>query len=361
MKPLALREKLIPPAAIADPKTAETQMRGAQALLDVMRRGRADLREQVKMLRQVIAYAYRGIELLDEMEDRGELAQQGDNRWIDRRTSAVYTLKDLELDHRRVAEWRTLRDHGALAFIDAALADERESTFEKASLNWVLRRVERIGRESEHAATTAPAYDYEIRHGDLRNTLDDLAGTVDVIVTDPPYPAEFLEEFDALGEVAARLLKPGGLLVAMVGHAYLPEYLERLGRHLTYRWCAAYLLEGPAARVFGRSMATKWKPLLLFDHNEARRFLTQDVFTSARPDKATSRQIDGWTQSETGMLDIVDHLTEPGDLVVDPFLGAGTTALACRQLGRRFVGCDKDPDAVRIARERLDEMAVAHD
>jgi DNA methylase len=44
--------------------------------------------------------------------------------------------------------------------------------------------------------------------------------------------------------------------------------------------------------------------------------------------------------------------SEPGDLVVDPFLGSGTTA-ACKQLGRRFTGCDIDPAAVATARERV--------
>ena len=96
------------------------------------------------------------------------------------------------------------------------------------------------------------------------------------------------------------------------------------------------------------------KPLLIFDHNsDGRRFITQDVFASDRADKELAGQIDGWSQSESGMADIVDHLTQPGDLVVDPFLGAGTTGVVCRALGRSFVGCDIDPDAVAVSRERL--------
>jgi DNA modification methylase len=39
--------------------------------------------------------------------------------------------------------------------------------------------------------------------------------------------------------------------------------------------------------------------------------------------------------------------------VVDPCLGGGTTAIVCRDLGRRFVGCDIDADAVLTAQERL--------
>ena len=40
-------------------------------------------------------------------------------------------------------------------------------------------------------------------------------------------------------------------------------------------------------------------------------------------------------------------------VVVDPFLGTGTTAVACRLLGRRFVGCDIDGEMVKIARHRV--------
>lgn len=40
--------------------------------------------------------------------------------------------------------------------------------------------------------------------------------------------------------------------------------------------------------------------------------------------------------------------------IVDPFLGSGTTAVACQQLGRAFIGIDIDPSYVDIARNRLD-------
>jgi DNA modification methylase len=53
------------------------------------------------------------------------------------------------------------------------------------------------------------------------------------------------------------------------------------------------------------------------------------------------------------MADIVERLTEPGALVVDPFLGGGTTAVVCEALGRRFVGCAVDAAAITAARERL--------
>jgi site-specific DNA-methyltransferase (adenine-specific) len=45
--------------------------------------------------------------------------------------------------------------------------------------------------------------------------------------------------------------------------------------------------------------------------------------------------------------------TKPGELVVDPFTGSGTTGMACIVAGRRFLGIDTDPGAVSLASERL--------
>jgi site-specific DNA-methyltransferase (cytosine-N4-specific) len=44
----------------------------------------------------------------------------------------------------------------------------------------------------------------------------------------------------------------------------------------------------------------------------------------------------------------------PGDLVLDPFVGSGTTAVAAAALGRRFVGCELNPEYVELARRRLE-------
>lgn len=60
-----------------------------------------------------------------------------------------------------------------------------------------------------------------------------------------------------------------------------------------------------------------------------------------------------WGQSESGMAALVERLTLPGQLVCDPFLGAGTTAVACLTRGRRFIGCDIDGSCVETARGRV--------
>tara|TARA_B100000686_G_scaffold291182_1_gene319049 strand:- start:519 stop:1622 length:1104 start_codon:yes stop_codon:yes gene_type:complete len=45
--------------------------------------------------------------------------------------------------------------------------------------------------------------------------------------------------------------------------------------------------------------------------------------------------------------------TKPGDLVLDPFLGSGTTAAVAKKMGRHFIGIERDENYIRIARERI--------
>ena len=53
------------------------------------------------------------------------------------------------------------------------------------------------------------------------------------------------------------------------------------------------------------------------------------------------------------MRQIVEDFTRPGDLVLDPFAGSGTTGIACNQLGRNFVGWERDANYHAIATRRL--------
>lgn len=52
-------------------------------------------------------------------------------------------------------------------------------------------------------------------------------------------------------------------------------------------------------------------------------------------------------------LRLVSALSDPGEHVVDPFVGGGTTAIACWQTSRRFTGGDVSPHAIRFTAARL--------
>ena len=55
--------------------------------------------------------------------------------------------------------------------------------------------------------------------------------------------------------------------------------------------------------------------------------------------------------------ELVRKHSRPGDLVVDPFVGSGTTAIAALAQGRKFAGCDADEGYVAIAKQRVKDVA----
>jgi site-specific DNA-methyltransferase (adenine-specific) len=61
------------------------------------------------------------------------------------------------------------------------------------------------------------------------------------------------------------------------------------------------------------------------------------------------------TQKPEALLEaLVRDFTDPGELVLDPFAGSGTTGVACKRLGRRFVGWETQERYQRAAQARID-------
>ena len=64
------------------------------------------------------------------------------------------------------------------------------------------------------------------------------------------------------------------------------------------------------------------------------------------------------TQKPLALLQaLVRDFTQPGDLVLDPFMGSGTTGVACLAEHRRFVGIERDPATFAQACDRLVQAA----
>jgi len=53
------------------------------------------------------------------------------------------------------------------------------------------------------------------------------------------------------------------------------------------------------------------------------------------------------------MLKLIERTTNDGDLILDPFMGSGTTGVACMQTGRKFIGIEIDPTYYAIAEKRI--------
>lgn len=230
--------------------------------------------------------------------------------------------------------------------------------------NAVRKRIDRVKRERiaderriEDAELASKHGDVEIRFGDFREVLSDLRGTVDAIITDPPYGREYDGEYVDLAARAVDLLREDGALVVLCGtrpDLWLRRIPSMEAAGLPLRWVGCYLTEGTSWRDHSAAVATNWKPVLIFGGYE--RNLNSDVWRSSAGDhisNASDKAHHHWGQNYDGFARLVESVTRPGQLVVDPFLGGGTAALVCRNLGRHFVGCDIDSAAVAATRERL--------
>ncbi|NPV52203.1 MAG: hypothetical protein HPY71_01615 [Firmicutes bacterium] len=218
-----------------------------------------------------------------------------------------------------------------------------------------LKEAIKVVRREEKQKVEGPmqAEGYRLICKDIRDLDDGIEpDSVDVIITDPPYPEEYLPLYETLAKLAARVLKPGGSLLVMTGLTHLPGVIQLMAPHIRYHWALAYLMPGgQSSQVWARKVNTFWKPVLWFVKGEYQGDWVGDVAKSSMNDK----RYHDWGQSESGMAELVMRLTRPGDLILDPFMGGGTTGVAAVRLGRRFIGADVDMDAVRLSAARIAE------
>jgi len=248
---------------------------------------------------------------------------------------------------------RSARDEKRARAALAALGDEAPGTDlrraeEKARLAALARR------RAEDVPTKVEGPGWEIRTGDFREVLADIPDqSVDAIVTDPPYNVEGIPLYSDLSAFAARVLKPGRLCVAYCGKMALPEHFERLGEHLEYVWTGAIFLPGRHT-VFRRKMIFgRWRPVAFFSAGayEVRTTIVDALWAEGRGEKQPDDH--PWQQAVQPFERLVEMATQPGELVVDPFVGSGTTGAACVAIGRQFVGSDLDLGAASLAHQRL--------
>jgi len=199
---------------------------------------------------------------------------------------------------------------------------------------------------------------YRILHGDFNDAVKDIElGSIDVIITDPPYSKKYLDVYEDLAIVAKRLLKPGGSLVVMIGQSYLPEVFAKMVSHMRYHWMLSYLTPGgQSAQMWHRKVNTFWKPLLWFTNGDYDGDWIGDVTKSAVNDN--DKRFHNWGQSESGMADIINRFSKPGDTILDPFMGGGTTGIVAVKMNRKFIGIDKDEAAVDASKRRFTESVA---
>lgn len=240
----------------------------------------------------------------------------------------------------RTYGWRlktvgTLSVEALNSVIQEAQQGEKEATL--TGLVKILRAQEsEIRRMDSMTAPTLYAPDFRV--GDCRLAFPDIeTDSVPLIMTDPPYEEAAEPLWHWLAAWANEVLIPGGSLICYFGGAYINR-LYRIfdDTGLTHHW-PCIMMHEHAQRLAGRFVIANCKPILWYVKDFRRgRTLVPDVVYSARRNKA----MHAWGQGEGGVTQWIHQLTDPGELILDPFCGTGEWGqITCRE-GRRWIGSD---------------------
>ena len=284
---------------------------------------------------------------------------------LDRSQAATYPpkLEDLDITKSQSSRWQSIAavpDKDFDKRIDEIKKSGREITSSEMIsfakyLDRERERTERRKAAAEEAEKVEPDDRIRIFHGDFREVLTEEivpTNSVSLLLTDPMYGREHLPQWGDLARFASRVLKSGNLLVSYTGQTYLPEVMQALQEHLTYVWVAGVRYSYPN-NIFPLRIKNSLKLLLLFskgayDPGPTQFWLHDLIDGDGYPEtKRDSELQQGKREAEY----LIKTLTNPGELVVDTFVGTGTVALAAKRNARRFIGSE-------ISKERYD-LAVS--
>lgn len=272
---------------------------------------------------------------------------------------------------------------------------------------------------SEEDEVSAPTCVDQLWVGDARKM--DLSGeiadnSVALVVTSPPYfvgkeyeeavgqghiPADYVDFLDMLEEVFSQCvakLEPGGRLAVNVANLGRRPYRslsadvtailqDRLGLLLRGEviWHKA---KGAGGNCAWGSFKSPGNPVIrdltervvIASKGRFDRALTAAERASRGLPSEGSISVDEFMEATTDVWEIaaesasrvghpapfpvelperlINLYTYPGDLVLDPFMGAGTTAVAALRAGRHYVGFDTDSEYLAIAEQRIDEERI---
>lgn len=191
-------------------------------------------------------------------------------------------------------------------------------------------------------------------HGDFRELIETIdSDSVDLVFTDPPYHEEHLPLWDALAKESARVLKPGGMLVAYSGQVFLDYVMSALGKHLQYYWIIGIEHTHGQLRLWNRKVWNSWKPVLIYTKGKPDHNWFQDFIRSG---ESETKNLHDWSQPMAQAEEIISRFAPADGLVLDVMCGAGTIPIAAVKNGRKSIGIEMNEETYNIARGRAEEV-----
>ena len=213
------------------------------------------------------------------------------------------------------------------------------------------KKAEIIQQREEASAKIQP--NCGVIHGDFRNAGAE-PEAVDIIFTDPPYDKGSAGLYSDLAKYAATVLVPGGWLLAYSGHANLPEVYKAFSETegLSYAWTFCIVHNDADLRFRKYKLHNAWKPIVAAYKPPLAVSWEwfKDVASGGR-----EKDLHEWQQSEVEAAHFIEPLAPFDAVVCDPFCGSGTTLVAAKRLGRRWIGFEVNEEHVISARMRIDD------
>jgi site-specific DNA-methyltransferase (adenine-specific) len=205
---------------------------------------------------------------------------------------------------------------------------------------------------------------FDLQFGDMKSLGENIAdNSIDLIFTDPPYNGASLSLYGDLAKLAERVLKPGGSLITYVGHYAIFKIndLIQANSELVYHWLIIVRHSGSKSRIHARHIWPYYKPLLWYFKPtiDGKITIYQDVADLVES-KAVSKDSHQWEQSTIEAEHMIKPLTVEGNIVLDPFMGSGTTGEAALKLKRRFIGIEIDKEHYSRTKQRLSKLSTCN-
>jgi hypothetical protein len=191
-----------------------------------------------------------------------------------------------------------------------------------------------------------------VYQGDCRDILPTLDGPVHLVLTDPPYLKETEHLYREFAPLAKALMAPDASLVSLCGHFHVPYVIDAFGDAGLRFWWMAGMGHTNYTRLPGKWVTSMWKPAVWYVNERRRKGDTRTPF-DMMPGGGRDKAHHEWGQPVSWFRHWIENLTDPGDVVLDPFSGAGTTLVAAAELGRQAIGIELDPAHVDSTIRRL--------
>jgi site-specific DNA-methyltransferase (adenine-specific) len=201
--------------------------------------------------------------------------------------------------------------------------------------------------------------DYTLYLGDCLEYMKSMPDkSVDAVITDPPYGVgiEYSDLFDDTPDYARNLMSA----LVIEGQRIAKVVLFPSGKFENELW----LMQNfpPIWRMCWYKGAQSTASAIGFSDWEMIMVYGSDVFRYAHDYMAVrTRPADNGHPCPKDIhwaTWLINKFTDEGNTIFDPFMGSGTTGVACMQLGRNFIGCEIDPDYYAIAEKHIKQAAA---